>query len=198
MNPEADPRIERSRRLITDAAMAEMAEVGYGAMTVEGIARRAGVSKATVYRHWSGKLGIVESALDMLGATMPIGDSAPPRERLVALLEWLASYIGNLDDPGSACVPAIVSASQYDPALRDFHHRLSAGRRQLLIDIIVDGQHAGCFDAALDPQLTAELLVGPIFFRRLMTPTPFPASEIETVVDAVLGPETPSGRSEVG
>jgi TetR/AcrR family transcriptional regulator of autoinduction and epiphytic fitness len=188
MSPELDPRIERSRRLIAEATIAEMADVGYGAMTVEAIAKRAGVSKATIYRQWPGKLAIVESALDELKSDMRIDETASPRSRLTQLLTWLATYIGDLDNPSSACVPAMVSAAQYDPAVREFHHRFSADRRQVLIGIIEDGRRTGDFDTDLDPALTAELLVGPIFYRRFMTPTPFPADEIEAVVDAVLGP----------
>ena len=188
MSPELDPRIERSRRVIAEATLAEMADVGYGAMTVEGIAKRAGVSKATIYRQWSGKLEIVEAALEMLKEKMTYDESAPPRARLTQLLTWLADYIADVDNTGSACVPAMVSAAEYDPAVREFHHRFGASRRQILIDMIVEGQTAGEIDASLDAALSAELLVGPIFYRRLMTATPFPPAEVERVVGAVLGP----------
>ena len=61
--PDVDPRIERSRAVILEATLDELADVGYGAFTVEGVARRAGVSKATVYRHWDGKLELVADAV---------------------------------------------------------------------------------------------------------------------------------------
>ncbi len=51
-----DPRIERTRRVVLEATLDELASVGYGALTVESVARRAGVGKATMYRHWAGKL----------------------------------------------------------------------------------------------------------------------------------------------
>src|SRR5262249_39485671 len=71
MSPDAapdwvDPRIERSRAVILEATLDELADVGYGAFTVEGVARRAGVSKATVYRHWDGKLELVADAVSRL------------------------------------------------------------------------------------------------------------------------------------
>jgi TetR/AcrR family transcriptional regulator, regulator of autoinduction and epiphytic fitness len=188
VSDELDPRIERSRRLITEAALEEMADAGYGAMTVEGIAKRACVSKATIYRHWSGKLEIVEAALEQLKSTMIFDHSAPPRARLTQLLTWLADYVGNVDDSSSACVPAMVSAAQYDPAVREFHHRFSSSRQQVLIDMVIEGQAVGVIDRDLDPQLTAELLVGPIFYRRLMTATPFLSKDVPALVDAVLGP----------
>jgi TetR/AcrR family transcriptional regulator, regulator of autoinduction and epiphytic fitness len=186
---ELDPRIERSRRVISEAVIAEMAEAGYGAMTVEAVAKRAGVSKATIYRQWSGKLGMIEAALDLLKDDMVLDQSAPPRERLTQLLTWLATHLGDPSNPVARCVPALVSASEYDAAVREFHHRFSAARRQVLIDILVEGQVAGEFAASLDTRLTSELLVGPVFYRRLMTGTPFPPSDVPKVVEAVLGAE---------
>jgi TetR/AcrR family transcriptional regulator, regulator of autoinduction and epiphytic fitness len=164
-----------------------MAEAGYGAMTVEAVAKRAGVSKATIYRQWSGKLEMIEAALDLLKDDMVLDQSAPPRARLTQLLTWLATHLGDPSNPVARCVPALVSASQYDDAVREFHHRFSAARRQVLIDILVEGQAASDVDAGLDVTLTAELLVGAIFYRRLMTSTPFPPSDVPDLVDAVLG-----------
>src|SRR5262249_24688713 len=59
---EPDPRVERSRRVILEAVLDELGDVGYGALTIEGVAARAGVGKSTIYRHWSGKLDLVEDA----------------------------------------------------------------------------------------------------------------------------------------
>ena len=188
MSPDLDPRIERSRRVIADATMAEMAEVGYGSMTVEGVAKRAGVSKATIYRQWKNKLDLVAGALDMTKDAMLLDESAPPRVRLTELLTWLADYLGDGDNPTAACVPMLVSAAQYDPALREFHHRFSSERRQVLVDILVDGQAQGDVPADLDPEFTAELLVGPLFYRRLMSGRVFPAADVPALIDAVLGP----------
>ncbi len=178
MSDTLDPRVARSRRVIGEAAIAEMADVGYGALTVEGIAKRAGVSKATIYRQWPGKLEIIESALDQVKAQMTYDLDAPPRRRLGQLLSWLAGYLDDADELAAACLPAMVSAAQYDPAVREFHHRFGASRRQVVIDMIAEGQQLGQIDAGLDPSLTAELLVGPIFYRRLMTDTPFPADRV--------------------
>ena len=188
MSPEVDPRVERSRRVIVEAALAEMAEVGYGAMTVEGIAKRARVSKATIYRHWAGKLEIIGSALEMLESTMAVDEGVPARERLARILEWLADEVGDERNVGAACLPAMVSAAQYDPAVRDVHHRFSADRRKVLVDMVIEGQAIGDIDPALEPELIVELLVGPIFYRRLMTGSSFPAADVARVIDVVLGP----------
>ena len=101
------------------------------------------------------------------------------------MLGWIADYLA---DPGrSACLPAMVSAAHYDDAVRTFHHRFAAERRQVLVGLVEDGMRAREFDRRLDPQMVAEALVGPLFYRRLMTPEPFPADEVGRIVDLVLG-----------
>ena len=164
-----------------------MAEVGYGAMTIERIANLAGVSKATLYRQWHGKLDLVESSVEMMRDDMQIDASAAPRDRIEQLLTWLATYLADADDPASGCVPALVSAAEYDPAVREFHHRFSNARRQVLVEMVAEGIASGDISPELDPSLTAELLVGPLFDRRLMSGTPFPPGDVPLVLRAVLG-----------
>ena len=179
-----DPRVERSRRVICVAAIEELADVGYGAMTIESIAKRAGVGKATVYRHWEGKLDLVESALTMLKDDMVIPDDGTVRERLTHVLRFLAHYLS--DGSGlSACIPALVSASQYDESVRDFHHRYSGERRQLIVDLVQEGIDTGEIVSSDDAQLLAETIVGPIFYRRLMTAEPFDPDRVGEIVDLI-------------
>ena len=182
---ELDPRVERSRQVICDATLDELAQVGYGAMTIESIANRAGVGKATIYRHWNGKLDLVESALDHLKADMVVPAEGTARERITALLGWLARYLA--DSRLSSCLPAMVSAAQYDDAVRAFHHRFTAERRQVMVELVEDGIRGGEFPSDWDPQLVAEALAGPLFYRRLMTPSPYPPDEVDEIVALVLG-----------
>ncbi|MEO6651924.1 MAG: TetR/AcrR family transcriptional regulator [Ilumatobacteraceae bacterium] len=171
--------------MICRAAIEELAEVGYGAMTIESIAKRAGVSKATVYRHWDGKLDLVASALATAKDDLVVPSSGPVRDRLTHILRYLAERLD--DDNGiSACIPALVSASQYDESVRDFHHHNSRRHRQVIIDIVQAGIDAGEITRSTDADLITEILVGPLFYRRLMTPTPFDPDQVEAIIDLVL------------
>lgn len=183
--PHVDPRVQRSRRVICTAAIEELGGVGYGAMSIESIAKRAGVGKATVYRHWDGKLDLVESALSMMKDDMVVPTVGTVRERLSHVLRFLAEF---LDDSSglSACMPAMVSASQYDDAVREFHHRYSAERRQIIIDLVQEGIDSGEITNSTDAELLAETIIGPIFYRRLMTPTPFDPGRVAEVIDLVI------------
>jgi TetR/AcrR family transcriptional regulator, regulator of autoinduction and epiphytic fitness len=184
--PEVDPRIERSRAVILEATLDELADVGYGAFTVEGVARRAGVSKATIYRHWDGKLELVADAVGRLKHAVQPPDTGDHRERIAGLLRGIAEMLAG--SRFASCVPAVISAAQRDEGLRDFHHSSSAERRKFMVGMLDAARDAGHLDATIDTNLLAELLVAPIFFRRLMTPTPFPPSEVDRLLELVLDP----------
>ena len=73
-----DPRVERSRMVILSAAVEELAEAGYGGVTIESIAARASVGKSTICRHWRDKLALIADALETFHEQMfPICATCP-------------------------------------------------------------------------------------------------------------------------
>lgn len=187
--PAVDPRVERSRRAIREAALAELAEAGYGGFAIESVARRAGAGKSTVYRHWDGKLALIADALEALNVQPPsdLGEGGP-RQRVERLLRHLAEIL--CDSTFSACIPALVDAAARDGAVRDFLHGYSARRRAALAAALADGVAAGAFPAHLDPDLAALALAGPLFAHRLLSGAPLDPLRVPALVDTVLGPGT--------
>lgn len=181
-----DPRVERSRRVILEAALAELGQRGYGAFAIESVAARAGVGKSTIYRHWPGKLALISDAFQTLNVQPAARDEGgTPRERVTRLMYHLAE--GAIDSPFAACVPALVDAAERDPEVRRFFHAYNNQRRRRLVEVIAEGIAAGDFPATLDPEIAALALVGPIFYRRLMTHQPFDPPCVDTLIDTVLG-----------
>ena len=172
--------------MILVAALEELADVGYGAFTVEGVARRAGVSKATVYRHWDGKLELVSDAVLRLKQLVQPPDVGDPRERIRGLLIGIADMLAG--SRLAPCVPALISAAERDPSMREFHHKTSAERRAFFVGLLDEARDAGHLDPGIDTTQLAELLVSPIFFRRLMTPDPFTADDVDKLLAMVLDP----------
>jgi TetR/AcrR family transcriptional regulator of autoinduction and epiphytic fitness len=181
-----NPRIERSRTAILEATLDELAESGYGAMTIESVARRAGASKATVYRHWTGKLDLVADAVARLKQMPRPPETDDHYERIVGYLEAIADHVAN--GRFAACVPAIVEASLTDPSVREFHVRTSAERLAFGARLLDEARDAGHLGAEIDTRAMSERLVAPIFFRRLMADRPFPPDEARALVDGVLAP----------
>jgi AcrR family transcriptional regulator len=179
-----DPRIERSRRVILEAVLDELGEVGYGALTIEAVAARAGVGKSTIYRHWPGKLALVEDAFRTLKAQAVVPDTGPIRDRIIAFLEQLATLVE--ESTYSACMPALIDAAERDPQVRAFHCEFSAEKRAVLVDVLRDAVSSGELPADTDPDLLADALVGPIVLRRLMSYEPLDPKQVPALVDQVL------------
>jgi hypothetical protein len=86
----------------------------------------------------------------------------------------------------------MVSAAVYDESVRAFHRRFSAARRQLIVDLVREGIASGEFDLPgggdVDAALVAEMLVGPLFYRRLMSGEEFSAQQVAELLDLLFGP----------
>jgi TetR/AcrR family transcriptional regulator of autoinduction and epiphytic fitness len=181
---DQDPRVERSRRVILEAVLDELGKVGYGTLTIEGVAARAGVGKSTIYRHWPGKLELVEDAFRTLKASVVVPEGGTLRERVIAILEQVAGLLR--ESTYSACMPALIDAAERDPRVRAFHARFSAERRAVLVGILRDAVESGELPPTADPELLADALVGPILVRRLMLTEPVGPEIAAALVDQIL------------
>ncbi|HEX3971934.1 MAG TPA: TetR/AcrR family transcriptional regulator [Stellaceae bacterium] len=185
-DPRIDPRVERSRQVILAAALAELGESGYGGFTIESVAARAGAGKSTIYRHWPDKLSLIADAFETLHQQGgPDLSSSSARAKLTRILAHVAEVL--IDSPFSTCLPAMIEAAQRDEALRDFHYRFQSEARKPTVALIAAGIASGEFPADRDPELSAQALLGALFFRRLMTDTCFAPDEAGALVDTVMG-----------
>jgi TetR/AcrR family transcriptional regulator, regulator of autoinduction and epiphytic fitness len=180
-----DPRVERSRRVILRAALAELGEAGYGAFTIESVAARAGVAKSTIYRHWPDKVSLIGDAFEVAHEhAVPSVEGLTARESLQRLLCHVAEVV--VDSVFSSCIPALIEGAERNPRLREFRHRYSALRRRSLVALITKGVADGEFRAAVDPELAAQALLAPIFYARLMTSEPLDPRRVSDLIDMVL------------
>ena len=186
LGAKIDPRVIQSRASILRAALDELGDAGFGAFTIESVAARAGVGKSTIYRHWHGKLGLVDDAFRTLHQEMaPELETGGPRERLERILRHVAKIAA--EPPFSACLPALIDGAERDPNLRRFHYHFQAQAREPLIKLIAEGVNRGEFPTRVEPELATFALLGAIFFRRLMTSTPLEQARVSELIDTVLG-----------
>jgi AcrR family transcriptional regulator len=191
MNPrphkQVDPRIERSKIVILQAAVDELAEVGYGGVTIESVAARAGVGKSTIYRHWPDKLALIADAFETFHEQMvPDLSGLSARGALELLVGHVAEVV--VDSTFTRCIPALIEGAERDARVREFHHRYADERRQALLDLIARGVKNGEFRRDVDPELAAASLLGAIFYRRLWTGRPLDPKRAGDLVTAVLPP----------
>lgn len=170
------------------AALAELAEAGYGAFAIDSVSARSGVARSTIYRHWPDKITLIADAFETLNR-QPGPDDGPedesPRHRVHRIVRHLAEVFQ--DSIFTDCVPALIDGAERHPEVREFHHRYNAQRRRALVDAIAQGVSAGEIDEQVDPDLAALALAGAIMYRRLMTGRRFDPERVGDLVDTVLG-----------
>jgi len=156
------PRSEEAHTAILDAALELLVEVGYVALTVEGIAARAGVGKATIYRRWPSKLPLVIEAFERL----PALEEADTGNLVVDLETMLESYVRVFNStPLGAVYPSLVGECANDPELVSLLSPLLMQRRRPLVRALARGVTRGELPPDLDLELAADLIVGPIAVR---------------------------------
>jgi AcrR family transcriptional regulator len=163
-----DPRVARSRAAILAATAALLIEEGAGGVTIEGIAERSGVAKTTIYRHWKSRSQLVFDGFESMLLSHP---SPPPpgpvAERLTTILNSLVR--GLTVSEWAPAVTALIDAGDRDPEIRALLHdflvrRMSPGR-----EVLQEGIQRGEIAPTLDVDLAVSALVGPIFYRRLVS-----------------------------
>jgi AcrR family transcriptional regulator len=181
---DVDPRISRTRDVVLDATFEELAESGYDGMAVEAIARRAGVSKATVYRHWDGKEALVCDALLRSREAMVVPEEGSVRERITALFEQMARKYS--EGVTTRCIPALVCASERHGSIREMYHDFVAQGRAHFAELIAEGVRTGELEPVHDLELAAGAIVGPVLVARFFTDTPFDPARAGEHVEWVL------------
>lgn len=188
------PRSEAAHQAILAATLELLAEVGFSALTVESVATRAGVGKATIYRRWASKLPLVVEAFGGLPGLEDV-DTGNLREDLVTMLR---SYLQHFNStPLATVLPSLAGERAHNSELVVFDEVLR-DRRQPLRAVFERAVARGEVSSDLDLQLAADLVVGPIAVRLYFTGARIHPRIVGPMVDMALAgirkaPEKPSG-----
>ena len=160
------PRSEEAHQAILDATLELLAEVGFSALTVEGVAGRARVGKATIYRRWASKLPLVVEAFSQL----PGLEEVDTGDLVDDLNKMLRSYLQLFHTtPLGAILPSLVGERAHNPELSELFDPVIKGRRQPLLRVLERAVERGELARDLDLELAADLIVGPIAVRLFFT-----------------------------
>ncbi|MDQ1287500.1 MAG: hypothetical protein QG622_1065 [Actinomycetota bacterium] len=181
---------------IFQATLDLLTDRGYSALTIEGVAERAGVNKTTIYRWWPSKAALVrEAVLHSRALEFAIPDTGSLRTDLVAVLTSVIALL-RAPDTGAA-VRATLSAATAEDDLRTLTHDVLADRLRSETPIWERAVARGELAPATDTVLLADLLGGAVWFRVLFRDLPAGPDFAEQVVDAVLPGFSPR-RTETG
>jgi AcrR family transcriptional regulator len=180
------PRDERARVAILDAAAELMLEYGVDKVSVDAIAERAGVSKATIYRWWPTKENLaLDSVYRQWSAAQPESElSGSVREDLVALLGGWSRLAASR--PYARVVAALLNAAQSDPAFAErYHEHFVEPRRERGRAILAAAVRDGQLPSGTDIEFALDLLYGPIYHRLLQGHAPVDDAFVRGIVDVV-------------
>ncbi|MEV4440178.1 TetR/AcrR family transcriptional regulator [Streptomyces sp. NPDC049577] len=157
-----------------------------GELSMERVAREAGVGKATVYRRWPGKEELLLHVLRSLDAPEPELPGGSVRDDLVTMLEHLRRRV--LAKRSSAVLRTIVSQVRAHPRLwREYHDTVVTARREAMIAVLRRGTTEGEIRPGLDLDLLTDLFVSPMLSRAVLHEwKELPEGLAEQIVDAVL------------
>ena len=152
------------------------------AVTMEGIARRAGVGKPTIYRHWPNAAAVAMAAF-LETATQP-ETRATAGSALADLRQQLAAVAGAFAARTGRNVKAMIAASEGETELaKAFRSHFIAASRQAARGLLERAVAAGELRQGLDLEITLDLIYGPIYYRLLVGH----ASLDRGFTDALLG-----------
>jgi AcrR family transcriptional regulator len=183
--PSGRPRSEKARRAILNAANELLESEGFVAVTMEAIAERAGVSKATVYRWWPNRAAVVmDGFLSTVSSEVPFPHTGHAREDMRIHMRRLTEAF---DGKIGRTVAALIAEGQANPELAEaLRSRWLSVRRTEAREILELGIERGELRENLDLEVTVDVLYGPIYYRMLVGHAPLDDDFADALADHVF------------
>lgn len=188
--PPGRPRSEQARVSILSTTLKLLAEAGFTNLTIEEVADRAGVGKATVYRWWPNKAALIADAF----ASSTVDRLHFPNTGSVAtdINRQMRQLIKVFRSPRGRIVSAILAAGQSDPGLISaFRERFLIPRRREAYATLRRGIVRGELRKGIDLDLVLDSLYGPIYMRFLIQHDRLTPAFVDNLCRLVLGGARP-------
>jgi AcrR family transcriptional regulator len=177
-------RSARVRAAVLAATVDELAERGYGDLSIEAVAARAGVNKTTIYRRWSGRPALVlDAMLEFSRQTVPVPDTGTLAGDLLELGSSIAS---NLASPAVLAVLRALVAAGREPAIAEASRRYWRARFDLVAEVVERASARGELMPRAPSDAIVEALIGPLYLRALVTGGVLDAAAVRRCVDLAL------------
>jgi AcrR family transcriptional regulator len=186
------PRSARADEAIVDAVLDLFAE-GNSAETIsiEAVAARAGVGKATIYRRWPNKEALIVDAVGSMKGPVPVVRGESVRDDLVALLARTGQ---TQEGRASKIMSCLISEIQRSTSLHGCFQAVIEPRRQVMREVLRRGVRTGELRPDLDVELALSLLSAPVLIQALLNWNPavtgndLAARVVDTVLAGIAGP----------
>jgi AcrR family transcriptional regulator len=184
--PRGRPRSEKARQAILDAAGDLMLSGGLAAATMDAIAAKAGVGKATIYKWWPSRGAVaLDGFLDAVSGTLAIPEGLSTE----AALTWQVAALITLfrDTTAGPLMRALVAAAQSDPDIaRSLRERWLAPRRAVALEVLNSAVERGEIRAGTDLEAVLDEMYAPVYHRLFFGHSPLSDDLAPTIVRQLL------------
>ena len=189
------PRSDRARKAILEAAAELLLAPDGDAVSVDTVAKHAGVSKATIYRWWRSKETLTLDALYEEWATAPpVRNTGTLRGDLLSLLRPWARVVARR--PYGRVMARLITEAHTDPTFaEEYQARFLQPRRDAGREVFARAIERGEIGPDVDTEVALDLLYGPFYHRLLQGHAPLDDRFVRQVVDASLAGITHSPSS---
>lgn len=187
------PRSESARKAVIQSTLALLNRVGFNELTMEAVAARAGVGKATIYRWWPNKAELViDSFVSAVEEELRFPSVGPVLEAVHAQMRrWAVIF----RSPLGQIVATVIGAGQSDPEiLRAFRAHWVEPRRIEARKLLRVAMKRGEIRNDLDPDALLDLLYGPLYLRLLIKNDSLDEAFVDTVFRVVSPALTGTGE----
>lgn len=181
---ELDERVLRSRATVLGATAELLLERGFSGASVDEIARRSGVAKTTIYRHWPTRGDLLRDACSSIGTPLEVPDTGSFEGDVTALLTSLAHLLRSAK--WTSVLPSVIDAAERDSDIAAMYGRLQAGYSAPLQFIIQKAIRSGELPKTTDADVLVAALTGPLFYRRWFSREPLTSTFARQIVRLVL------------
>jgi AcrR family transcriptional regulator len=171
---------------IRNAVMNELAEVGYGRLSIEAVARRAGVGKTAIYRRWNNKLEMVlEIVSEVAGRAVPLPDTGSFSGDLRLLMMIVSKALRHRI--ASQIIPDLMAEAARNAQIAETLHKALRTHQHAVGDKLVGQAVArGELPPGADAELAVDLILGPLYWRLAVARAPIGEDYLEKLSSAVM------------
>jgi len=178
-----DAAVRETRRRVLVATVELIDRIGYRSVTIDAVARASGVSKSTIYRHWSSRQALVLEAFtsdtDESTAVADTGDAIADLRTYLLRLAFRLNFRG----AGPIMTGLISDALNDQEFAKSFRVKVIEARREAFLRILLRGQHRGQIRTDVELKSVVDALYGSIHHRLLMTGEPIDARFASALTD---------------